>query len=398
MGGSLVAKWTIQLIEDTKARYKLEFDSILAAKGEGVKLSAILERLDEFADTEDESQQLDIYVLIVSALIHHLRFGGLQSRSIRHMEEKALAILRINGIEPGKGRLAFLHGELYSVLSQVNLNIGNPILSAWMQQQAQFVSGKGSVGDKGFQHLALAIRYMGLGNVTRAIECYKLAESVESYFVKARMGRLKALRITGRLDEVDKLIQETYSVSKDEKILKELQWETALAETSRQNSGQPLYSLVRKGASHAHGFFLGEAFLWFHALRSPKFLEKLPDLAYLAGAKVLEPKKMGFFFKAIRTIRALYDTEIPSSIRLSRLGHLLNDARKVVSLDREMLVWVAAARWLARGNYFTLATIALEEYREISLKVSQGSTQDVLQIAGDLFEKTWFGIQNAERP
>jgi hypothetical protein len=139
-------------------------------------------------------------------------------------------------------------------------------------------------------------------------------------------------------------------------------------------------------------------FLWFHALRSPKFLEKLPDLTYLAGAKILEPKKMGFFFKAIRTIRALYDTEIPSSIRLSRLGHLLNDARKVVSLDREMLVWVAAARWLARGNYFTLATIALEEYREISLKASQGSTQDVLQIAGDLFEKTWFGMQKSELP
>ena len=61
--------------------------------------------------------------------------------------------------------------------------------------------------------------------------------------------------------------------------------------------------------------------------------------------------------------------------------------RLVLVIDKELLTWAAAARWLARSKAHDFAILAINEYRALSLRLSNGECMDVLGVANDLMER-----------
>ena len=107
-------------------------------------------------------------------------------------------------------------------------------------------------------------------------------------------------------------------------------------------------------------------------------------------------KEYGYFYNCADTIDKCYDYQIPYILRIKMIGKILPQVRKVVSMDKELLVWAASARWLSRSKAFSLAAMALSEYRALSLRLSQGAQQDVLNIMGELLERDWYTKYSTE--
>jgi len=126
------------------------------------------------------------------------------------------------------------------------------------------------------------------------------------------------------------------------------------------------------------------------ATLSTRWKNELPALRTLIKNKIVRPKRAGFMFKCVRQLVECHDQSYPFSLRLRGLGNTLSNLNQFVSIDLELLSWLAAARWLARNNSFHLATLSLKEYLALSMRLSDGKKNDVLLIAGDLIERSWF--------
>ena len=58
--------------------------------------------------SSDSKDMLFLYIFIVSALIHHKNWGGLNNQQIKKLVGLAYSILQIRGIQPETSTLGFL--------------------------------------------------------------------------------------------------------------------------------------------------------------------------------------------------------------------------------------------------------------------------------------------------
>ena len=66
--------------------------------------------------------------------------------------------------KPVKSSLAFLHGDLHFVLSQIHRNQGNSFEAAWEQRLSHYLGAKDSSGGNAFQLLAMGFRVLRRGD------------------------------------------------------------------------------------------------------------------------------------------------------------------------------------------------------------------------------------------
>jgi len=110
----------------------------------------------------------------------------------------------------------------------------------------------------------------------------------------------------------------------------------------------------------------------------------------LAKDSAVDFKTEGFFFTCVQTIERCYDYSIPYIRRLEALGRLLTELNKLPTIDKELLVWAAAVRWLSRSKARSLAALVLSEYHALSLRLSKGKMVDVFGLMEDITKRDWF--------
>lgn len=130
--------------------------------------------------------------------------------------------------------------------------------------------------------------------------------------------------------------------------------------------------------------------MWTYAVRQQEWQGKVPKASSIARNKSLNPKSLGVFFDVAKDFQKCLDDDYPLEKRFQMMGDLLDKARQMLTIDRELLVWVCATRWLARNHAYSFAKLCLHQYKTMSNTASSGATDDVLNICSDLFEKNWF--------
>jgi hypothetical protein len=362
--------------------------------GVDAKLGAIFTGITNLADDPTPLGQLRRYVFCMSGLVHHQRFGGLKDSQVRRLSEIAFTILKTQGITAQSSRLGFLYGDLHLVLSQIYRTSGRLWEAAWAQQLARRLSKSAAGRGRGFQAMAAAVRALRLAHGRVAELEYRsaeaLAESAEAA-VNAGLGRLKTLRLMGRHAEVRELASALGArADMAEEQRTELAWEILCNQAQVDGDLGPLVRAVRRGEPHHTADYLLEAFYWTRAVSSTQWLEALPKVKTMARSPGLKPQRHGHFFRFAQALEDAYDAEIPFELRLHRLGDLLAEARELISVDKEMLAWAAATRWLARAHSFSLATLTMAEYHGLGRKLTDGRLADPLGVLDDLASKAWY--------
>jgi hypothetical protein len=392
MAKSLV-KWTLRQVELAKASAKTELDVVGAEAGEKARLHHALARIRELEDDVTGPGRLQSLVFVMSALVQHQRRPSLSPAQVDALVQRAFAILQTQRIKPGVSALSFLYGELHQVRSLIYRRDGDSWRSAWEQQTAEAVRPSGEP-PQGFDALALGNRALRKGHA--ALAFMKFGEALtlplnEENRQLAQIGRVRSLRLSGRLDEALAASKNALNLPEiSARTRLELEWESLTAHAALTGDQLPILTATRRGGPHYLTTYLIDAFLGFAALQNKEALARISKMRTIARHAELAPRQQGLAFDAALVIEECYDTEIPLALRLKRLGDILAEAPKLLSIDKELLLWAAATRWLVRIRSFRLALLALKEYESLSLRLSGGTTPDVLRTAGDLVAAPWY--------
>ncbi|MBQ48655.1 MAG: hypothetical protein CMP10_14735 [Zetaproteobacteria bacterium] len=387
------ASWTVKDVEDRKDRIRLTIDEYEDLHGAETRLDFIKARVGELDGGDDPINSLDRFIFIVHGLVHHLRMGGLSAVEIQKSLELAQTILTLNGIKPQRSRLAGLYGELHIIKSQLALGKGDIWAGCWQQQIALHISGENPPGGLSFQSLLMGRKAQRLGHTSIALTCFEEAEEAaakngERHQEIIRIERIRCLRLAARCSEAKELV-ESEVLGFSEGYDKERAWENQMLAIQEEGDLDGIFSLCFEKKSHFSRTYVLESYLWSLSVRSSKWQKKINKVRTMARNKNLDLKRDKSMLKACLVLENAYETDTPFLSRLDQVEKVLTEIRRLKTLDKELLVWLATARWLARSNHYRLSLLILEEYKCLSLRISQGLTNDALGVAGDIIGKEW---------
>jgi hypothetical protein len=330
----------------------------------------------------------------MSALVEQARAGGLAATKVRGLATLAEGILRVQGVAGEGSRLAFLRRDLALVMAQIHRRAGRHWQSAWEQTLAARHAAQASDASIGVDLVAAGRRLLRLGHARLALA--KLdAASAFALTPRNRLGvavaRVQALRLAGRLDAAAAAIEAARaSPSLPDEAPRELAWEALCVAAQRTGDVAPLVAASgRRGTHHESTYFL-ETFCWTKASPTRGRAGRLPMVRSAARTRSLGATKAGLFFRCALTLEDAYETEAPMSTRLANVGAMLGRSRALVSVDKELLVWAASARWLMRAHAPELAALALGEYETLSRRLTSGASADALGVAADMLDRPWY--------
>jgi len=391
-----MAQWTTPMVASVKAAVKVELDAV-PGFGPGkrrVRLDFALAQARRLEDATTSVDRLRCFVYLISALVHHERFGGLPPRQVGRIAKLASAILLVERVPTKKSRLSFLHGEVQIVLSQIARRQGDAWKAAW-QFEAALLATRASplMGDAAYRALATAIRALRLGQAQYALVNYSRSETLTEnpkHWQLARIGRIRSLRLAGELERSAALSLDTLTRSDLTLETKnELAWEEVCRQVTGEGDLAPMLAAVQLGQAHEAPSYFLEAMLWAKAAPQRQWDDKLPSIRMLDRRLKGKPKAGDFLYSAVAQLERSEDTTVPILFRLERLGEILANRQALLSIDKELLLLAASCRWLARVAAFSLATLTLNEYTALSMKLSNGAQRDVLNLVHDIQERPW---------
>ncbi len=371
--------WTEAEINASKHRIKDELDQRQNQGGPEARQQLILDRLKEYESSQNPDQLLDLFVYLVSALVHHSRYPFLNPSRYDKLLEHARTILQSQGIREGRSRVSFLHGELHFIQSQIERQEGRHWTAAWHQFMGYHATRGEPPGGEGFQKLALGHRSMRLGHTRLARSYLEQAEPLlkGELLERCRLSLLICLRLLGDKDSAkDRLESLRHQVGISDETIRELDWEQALTSFIENHDLLPLLMLTKKGEACYRTSYLVELSLLSMSTSSRQWMDRVPKLENLRRRKDLEVPRHDLFLGLARALQEAYDADRPLNQRLQKVGESLSLAPGLFNVEKELLYWAAAARWLLRCRSEDLGALALAEYEARSLLTSDGRTRD----------------------
>jgi hypothetical protein len=386
--------WQTAEVQAVRDRLVAELDRTLAEAGASARLDAALTGIEALEHDHRPIGQLQRWVLIVAALAHHARWGGLGAHRPAQLLEAGEAILLTHGVERATSSLGFMWGELHLAYSQVLKQAGQSWESAWQQHYAQWVARCAPAFGPGFQALATGSRALRLGFVDLALRELAQAETAADssgmtlrHRDQARLLRIQALRISGDVDAALQLCADAAArPDTSEEARLEADWEHACCLAQRDGDLDALVARLGRSGSHRHGPFLLEGFLWTRASASRRWDDRLPlvrSMRRLAKTEAAVSDSTRAFYAAVQQIEDCYETGRPLATRLDGLGEVLARISQLPSVDKELLVLAAAFRWLARAKQPSFAALVLAAYQARSRVVTSGRASDALGLVAD---------------
>ncbi len=380
--------WKKGLIDETKKEIKIELDQVLKESGEAERLNHILEQIQLLDLAKDSKSMLRRFIFIMSALVHHERFGGLGKKQIYELSNLGQAILRVAGVKPGHSPISFLFSELHSIMSDIHLGNGEFLPSLWERLLSAHMSAM-PAEHMARQNLGIGINALRLGNTSLAIAFFEkgLQETVEPKTLdRLRLYLTKSTRLSGNLMKAKHWVQTFSPEITDPACVQEMRWEQTCLEASQSMDLSGLFALADEGGSHFTNSYPLELFFWSYAHPKTLWSKRLPKLSVLANQKDLDPQRNSGLYALAQSLEQAYDTDIPFAKRLSDIKRVITKIEVLRNIDQRLLIWIALARWLHRSHHRQIAAIVLYEYMSLSQKLSFGKHVDVLGLASDLIK------------
>lgn len=386
--------WSDREIRSLRHEIKSEIDLAISRGGNEGGLNWIFNQLSALSSLESDESVIRSYILIMSALLHHVKYGSLTSSKVNQLYEEASQLLRSYRISPSHRRLGVLYSDLQAAMSQINLNSGSIWASAWHQQIAAKLTRGHPDRDQAYTALGLGIRALrlGLGGIAeRELALAESSHKVVKERCKARLYRIMRARIANDWELFDALTTDfgTWNELSNE-MATDLKWEMIAARAARVNAVDEMMPLIQRRGSHYQSAYVVEGRLRILCEMSPSKYNRLTKINTIKSDRSLAVHKEGEAYKALVALDEGYDDLTHSQVKMDQIGKTLSRLHFLRSVEQEMLVLVAATRWLSRNGHTSLAELCLAEYSAKCLKFSVGKTQDSLNCASDLLDRTWF--------
>ncbi len=383
--------WRRPAIDEMKRNVKAELDQVLAASNESSRLNYILEQIQGLEEATESAALLRRFILVMSALVHHERYGGLGKKQIQDLGTLGQAILRVVGVKTGHNPTSFLHAEMHAIMSDIHYSNGEFLPSLWERQLGAHASVM-TPEHLSRQNYGMGLSALRLGNVTSAVLFFEKALTEgedQGHHDRIRMHLLKAKRLSGDLEQARAMAVRCAAEIENEACLNELKWEKALIDLRESQDLGELFSLSKRGQPLHTSSYLLELFLWTTGHAKTKWGEKIAKVSTLGSQRSLDFHRYTHLFAVAQNLEQAYDAEIPFAKRLLDIKKILPRIQLLRQVDQELLSWLSLARWLYRSHHYPMASMIFHEYQGLCLKLSGGQSRDVLSMAQDLEGVDW---------
>lgn len=383
------SQWKKDWIVKHQLAIKSELDAVEKVDGASAKLRHILDRVVSLSEEPTSSGRLRTYVYCMSALVHHVRQGGLSERDITQVSNLAVAILRRQGVLSKNSALTYLYGDVHQILAQIFQKDGDLQRAGWHQSLAYYHTKSQHSAGLGARYLSMGIRKGRLAHAPEAFRFLELAEKEPldvTRRARTHIEKCRLLRLSGALAAAAREVESALRLDglpAPERM--EFEWEKLCETAVSTGDLGPMMSAVQRGGSHHEAIYISEAFVWTRLIEKRQWLLKFSGIGKVAWKMKKELRGLGAFYECAKVLEGCYDFSIPFPIRLQKMEGVVKTIPNVTTLEKELQLWAAFGRWLIRSKADVLAEHFLAQYRALSLSVSTGKTPDALGVLGDLF-------------
>lgn len=203
---------------------------------------------------------------------------------------------------------------------------------------------------------------------------------------RSRMGLIICRRLMGDFEQVRILIDDGLKSLNDltPAWRRDMAWERIICQATEEKDTTPMILATQRGGSHFGATYIVEAAVFTMAQKKKSMLERIRPIHAIRRDKSLRPRERWPLMTVAEIIQKAYDTSIPIDIRVQDVGKALLLAKRVPSVDGEMVVWVAAARWFYRMHIEEPLSICLGSYENLSMMVSSYTNKDSMGLADDM--------------
>jgi tetratricopeptide (TPR) repeat protein len=382
--------WSLEAVENVKAEVRSELAERYKEGGMVEKRRYLLGKIAELSDQTDAKEQLRLLIYIISCLILHSQYGGLKATQVKRAFDLAQAVLKVNQVGEKNSKLSFLHSEIHLVKSQLYRASGDTWAAAWESCMVQY-----STKSEEFERvntLTLGNRYFRLGFCKLAVSYYDKFLSLNpdgENWSHAVINKIKCFRLSHQWEKAKEAYD--FAMANQERFqqteLCELKWEKYYLEFRIHQRPDPMIAAVRFKRSHHVASYLCEVSLLSKAVVKREHIFASTKICSLEKRRDMQVKKLGSFYKAARVLEECYDYDIPVLSRIQAVGQVLTNLDRLKSVDKELLVLAAAARFLFRVKASDFGALALNRYIQKSLQLTLGLSQDALGIAQDMIDR-----------
>jgi hypothetical protein len=372
-------------------------------------LENILAKIESYKAKSGDDHYHYCFVYCVHALLHHENYGGLSAQSVSDIFALAEGILTAAGIEPRKSRLASLHCDIHVIRSQIFRKHGDHWSAAWSQLQAIRSCGTESDTNEAFQNFVMGNRLvrMGLFRQGNMFHQAALNSGSEKRLSPAQRQNIFLCQVTQKrlcgdvlgaeqmLASVNAIENDTRDAATAAAFLTDLQWERFCCHAQKHHEIQSMIAATRRGEPMYQAGYIAEQVLWGMCLPTREALQAIAKIESHIRNRTLRIRALGVFYEVTAAIQFAYDHTVPMDTRLRRLTEALRSVPELVTIDKEILAWLAAARCLVRLRNPQFASLCLGKYESLSLIVTEGTSNDCLGLAQDLVTATWHQVPTA---
>ena len=337
------------------------------------------------------------YLAILALLSYDFQLPSLSSRQLGHVVDTAYAILRALAHAVPRPVWGSLHAELKLLESRQAKIRGRLLEASCLAETADMISRQ-TDSDTGrvttcFEVATMLMRTGDGALAEAAIKTAALLTRQSPQEHESMLLYATLLRISGRGAEMAQLLRDIHDDGRYTQSLRNrINWQELCLEV--QNTGN-MFRMLRSigpGGVHHTPICLLEAGLWARAIRSRAFLDEIPRIEGIRRQLEMEfeaKEPLEVLYTCVATLERCYDGEITFSTRLSELLPILESLARLPSVEHELLVLAAAARWLQRSEQYAFASLATSRYEALSKRLSQGSSADSLSLQLDSCVKLW---------
>lgn len=364
--------WNEQQVNTAKARIKA---TIEAQPDLDARLHMILQQVMGTSTKTSPEIRLDRYVWAIYALIHHQSYGGLSQRQIDHVSDLAELLILAQGTTAQNTRLPQLFSDLYSMRSSIFKKEGRHWIAAWeLIKGGRLLDEKKPLQLSRFQ-LNASRGLLRLGSPSICLTFLDAAAATATdpmLRLQMVLTKVMAFRLSMKLEAAKELIQKHLTLDIAPAFRLEFEWHLACIEVQESQQLSSMLNLIKSGRPHGITEYVLEAILWGLVTKSKQWIPLLPPAHALARRKNMELNSKDPLFRCVMVIQQCYNGDNALKVRLQDLGRALEESQQIIGIDREILVWLAAIRWLERIKADTYADLAKLKYTSLVDLVSDG--------------------------
>lgn len=333
---------------------------------------------------------LEAFFTVLKIMDLDISLQALKERDKQQLRETAERCLLFCQIQPVSSQNSWLYSKLHLKFAEHKLQGGAHWESFVHSMIADHMGRDGrdcielSPLLRGTQSWRLG--HIRVAQVTLAVYDHDVPEDREEHWQALRL-LLRLQRLSGDAEQLQArlhLLQNIFRQDADKALI--LDYEEAVTHMRVTGDPKNLMLCLKRNKTKLEplDMFLGQLWLFASKQREP-----WKDLTGTVRQKAKEKTEAQYLLETqasrlVQFMEQLYNSDLAMLHKIERIGRHLKDLHELADPELSLVFLAAVIRWLYRCRQNQFATVLTDEYRALSLRYSDGQTEDGLGLINEI--------------